>query len=144
MLKLDTFRDTTVFTGFSLFLLFSGCQVFPRDFTKKCKIPEIHRKSRKSAKLPENHENVTDRSDTTKMTLFDTFLTKNSDFRHHPLGLDRGFGHSCQQCPTVVSSCGVCGSFCQNGENPLGLDRGFRENGQKVSKPLFFMKITVF
>ena len=60
-------------------------------------------KTVKITKFSTFSENVTDRSDTLKMTLFDCFFMKKCQFRHFPLALDRGLGQSCPLCPLVVS-----------------------------------------
>ena len=51
-------------------------------------------------------KNVTDKPDIRKVSFLDiktVIFIKNSDFHQKPLGLDRGFGHSDQPCPLVVS-----------------------------------------
>ena len=71
---LTIFETPLVFTGFSWFLLFWDCQVFPWTLSKCVKMCQNVLKNTKNT---ENHENVTDRSDTwesgifvKKMTLF--------------------------------------------------------------------------
>ena len=54
-------------------------------------------------KMTTFHENVTDRPDTSEIDTFSLKITKKCQFSTFPLGLDRGFGHFDQSCPTVVS-----------------------------------------
>ena len=124
---------------YDCFSLFSRCQVFPWEITKMTKFYVI---SRKITKMTTFLENVTDKPDTPKITVFGHFLTKNGDFRQKPRGLDRGFSHFSQTRPTVVS-CGV--QWCQNCQNvkkTRGLDRDFREKCQNHCFLLFLGKMT--
>ena len=73
-------------------------------------------------------QNVTDKPDTQKIVIFDHFFMKNGRKWHFPLGLDRGFGHFGQSCPTVVSVVSLWCHFRQKQQKPLGLDRDFDEN----------------
>ena len=128
-------------TGFSLFSLFQNPQVFPRTFRKMTKITENHWKSRKMTKMATFLKNVTDKPDVWKSVIFDVFSTKNSDFRHFPLGLDRGFGQKCQSVPPW---CPLWCPWCQNWQfcpKPLSKPRGKCRNWRKS---LFFTVFTVF
>ena len=106
------------------FPLFSKYQVFPRTSSKS---RNIHKILDKNPKFTGFGQNVTDRSDVCKTSLFDPIFMKFSQFCTFPLGLDRGWctsvSMSYRGCPLVSSGVEKCHFW----QKPLGLDRGFRQ-----------------
>ena len=98
-------------------------------------------KNMENVKIPQN---VTDKPDTSKCDIFDTFSTKNCQFSTFPWDLVRGLGSSCQLVLPVVSISDISVKTDISGQKPQAKPYGRCQNGQKYTKSSVFHGFSLF